>query len=64
MGIEPTRIEILTEISGCDFSECYPHRVAGTVDCIPVNIISLPDLIKNKLKSGRLKDLGDVQKLT
>jgi predicted nucleotidyltransferase len=64
MGIEPTRIEILTEISGCDFSECYPHRVAGTVDGIPVNIISLPDLIKNKLKSGRLKDLGDVQKLS
>ena len=64
MGIEPTRIEILTEISGCDFAECYSHRVTGTVDGIAVNVISLPDLIKNKLKSGRLKDLGDVQKLS
>jgi hypothetical protein len=64
MGIEPTRIEILTQISGCDFSECYERRVDGTLDGVPVTIISLPDLIKNKLSSGRLKDLDDAQKLS
>jgi predicted nucleotidyltransferase len=64
MGIEPTRIELITEISGCDFAECYPQKVEGILDGIPVNIISLPQLIKNKIKSGRLKDLDDVQKLT
>lgn len=63
MGVEPTRIEILTEISGCDFSECYGRRVEATLDGLPVNIISLPDLIRNKLSSGRLKDLDDAQKL-
>ena len=64
MGVEPTRIELLTEISGREFSECYTNRVEATIDQIPVNIISRADLIQNKLKSGRLKDLLDVQKLS
>jgi hypothetical protein len=64
MGVEPTRIEILTEISGCDFHTCYAERVEATLDGIPVHVISLPQLIKNKLKAGRLKDLADVQKLS
>jgi len=63
MGVEPTRIEILTEISGCDFSDCYKRRVEGTLDGQPVTIIGLPDLIRNKISSGRLKDLDDAQKL-
>jgi hypothetical protein len=64
MGIDPVRIEILTEISGCEFADCYSQRVEATLDGIPVNIISLADLIKNKLKSGRLKDLDDARKLS
>lgn len=63
MGVEPTRIEILTQISGCEFTDCYARRVQGTLDGVPVNIISLPDLIKNKTSSGRLRDLDDAQKL-
>src|SRR3954453_16457610 len=54
MGVEPTRIEVLTEISGCEFSECYSRRVQAALDGIPVDTISLPDLIKNKLSTGRL----------
>jgi hypothetical protein len=64
MGVEPVRIKILTEISGCEFSECYAHRIEATLDGIPVTIIGLADLIKNKLKSGRLKDLDDARKLS
>lgn len=64
MGIEPTRIELLTEISGCDFAECYANRLQCLLDDVPVNIISRSDLIKNKIKSGRLKDMDDVQKLS
>jgi hypothetical protein len=63
MGMEPTRIEILTEISGCEFSDCYERRVEGTFDGLPVRIIGLSDLVKNKLRTGRLKDLDDAQKL-
>lgn len=64
MGIEPTRIEILTEISGCDFAACYPRRLESEIDGIPVKLICREDLIANKLRSGRLKDLLDVQKLS
>ena len=64
MGTEPTRIEILTEISGCDFADAYSRLIEGVIDGIPVKIISLPDLIHNKLKSGRLKDLDDASKLS
>jgi hypothetical protein len=64
MGTEPTRIEILTEISGCNFDECYKNRVEGTLDGTPTMIISLPDLLINKRSAGRLKDLNDVEKLS
>ena len=64
MGVEPTRIELLTEISGCEFEECFEKRIEGNLDGIPVKIISREDLIANKLKTGRLKDLLDVQKLS
>jgi hypothetical protein len=64
MGVEPMRIEILTEISGCDFSQCYARRVEAVLDGLPVTIISRSDLITNKLSSGRLKDLDDAQKLS
>jgi predicted nucleotidyltransferase len=64
MGVEPTRIEILTEISACEFDECYARRTEATLDGVPVCLISLSDLIRNKIKSGRLKDLDDVQHLS
>ena len=64
MGIEPTRIEILTEISGCEFADCYPKRVESVIDGISVKIIGREDLIANKLKTGRLKDMLDAQKLS
>src|SRR5688572_29796645 len=64
MGAEPTRIEILTGITGCDFSTCYARRVDATLDGLPVSVISVEDLIKNKLSTGRLKDLDDAQKLS
>jgi hypothetical protein len=64
MGLEPIRIVILTEISACEFAECFARRTDATIDAIPVSLISLPDLIRNKIKSGRLKDLDDVQHLT
>ncbi len=64
MGVEPTRIELLTEISACDFADCYNRRIEGLLDGVPVTIIAREDLIRNKLKSGRLKDLEDAQRLS
>jgi len=63
MGVPPVRIELQTGISGVNFDECYAQRVIAEVDGIPVNVISLPMLKKNKKASGRLKDLEDLSQL-
>jgi predicted nucleotidyltransferase len=64
MGVEPVRIELLTAISGCEFPDCYSRRIEATLDGIAVNVISLQDLVKNKLRAGRVKDLDDASKLS
>lgn len=58
MGMPPIRIEILTEISGVDFEECYNDRVIDIVD-----EISCKHLKINKKASGRPKDLYDLEYL-
>ena len=63
MGVPPFRIEILTTISGVGFDECYAERVAGKIDGVDVNVISLKHLKANKRASGRLKDLNDLEHL-
>jgi len=63
LGMPPVRIEIATTISGVEFSECYAQRVEDTLDGVPVNLISLPDLKRNKKASGRHQDLADLEHL-
>ncbi len=63
MGFPPVRIEILTEISGVKFKTCFARRIETKIDGIKVNIISKPDLLKNKKASGRHKDLDDLENL-
>jgi predicted nucleotidyltransferase len=63
MGVPPLRLEILTSISGVDFEECYARRELAEVDGILVPVIRLDDLKRNKLASGRLKDLADLEEL-
>ena len=63
MGVEPVRIEVMTTISGVDFSDCYRERLETTLDGEPVSLISLRHLRINKKASGRLKDLADVENL-
>lgn len=63
MGYPPIRIEILTEISGVKFEQCYARRNETKIDGIKVKIISLKDLLRNKKASGRHKDLNDLENL-
>lgn len=63
IGLPPIRIEILTSISGVEFSECYNCRISDTVDGVEVNFINLDDLKKNKKAAGRHRDLGDLENL-
>ncbi|MGV2340325.1 MAG UNVERIFIED_CONTAM: hypothetical protein LVR18_42165 [Planctomycetaceae bacterium] len=63
MGHPPIRIEVMNEIDGVTFEECRPAAVLAYLDGIPVPIISLADLKRNKLASGRPKDIDDLQQL-
>jgi hypothetical protein len=64
MGNIPLRIEILTQISGVGFDECYRNRIVDEMDGVEVSIISLRDLLTNKRASGRHKDLMDIEELS
>lgn len=63
MGLPPMRLELLTEIDGVEFAECYARRHRETIDGVGVNLIALADLRKYKAASGRHKDLADLEEL-
>ncbi len=63
MGVPPFRLEILTTISGVDFSACYARRLQVLLDDVQVSLISLSDLKVNKRASGRSKDVADLENL-
>ena len=64
LGYPPNRIDLITEVSGLNFESAYQNRKEGMFEGIPVNFISIEDLIKNKQQTGRVSDLADVEKLT
>ena len=63
MGEAPLRIEILTDIDGVTFDDCYARANEHLVDGSPVPVISLNDLKVNKRASGCSKDHDDLENL-
>lgn len=63
LGYPPSRIDILTSISGVNFDEAYKNRVSTGIDGLDINFISLRDLKINKKSSGRDQDLLDLKEL-
>lgn len=61
-GQPPYRVDILQQISGVDFATAYKNSEELLIEGeLPVRYISADDLITNKLASGRLQDLADVE---
>lgn len=63
MGLPPVRIELQTTISGVQFADSYTRAVHDEIEGVPVRIISLGDLRRNKHAAGRTKDLADLEHL-
>lgn len=63
IGLPPRRIDLLTEISGVSFDEAWAGRVEIVVSDLQVSLLGRDSLIKNKLATGRKKDLLDVELL-
>jgi hypothetical protein len=61
IGQPPLRIDLLQEIDGATFDEAWPERTEAFIDGVPVQAISAQHLVRNKLASGRLRDLADAE---
>ena len=64
IGTEPRKIEILTKVTGLHFLESFKNCNWLDLEKVKVPFIDFDDLIKNKLASGRFKDLADVEQLS
>ncbi|MBD2186710.1 DUF6036 family nucleotidyltransferase [Pseudanabaena mucicola] len=63
LGYPPNRIDLITSPDGIDFQICYASKIEVMLDDIAVKFIDLDNLKKNKLASGRLQDLADLENL-
>jgi len=64
-GRPPNRIDLLNRIDGVTFEEAWSTRIpvglATGQGELPLCLLSLPHLLKNKRASGRPKDLEDLR---
>lgn len=64
MGRPPTRIDLLTRISGVEFAAAWRRAVvAELAPGCSCRVLSIDDLIMNKRAAGRPQDLADVDAL-
>ena len=60
LGVEPSRIDLLTSIDGVDFDEAWRNKLEVTIDDLPIFVLSRADLLRNKKAAGRAKDQADI----
>ncbi len=63
IGIEPTKIEVLTHVDGLNFNDSFDSCNYLIIKNFKIPYINYDDLLKNKEVSGRYKDLADVEQL-
>jgi len=63
IGIEPNRIDILTDVDGLTFEEAWNNKLAVEFDDIKAFSLEINDIIKNKEASNRPKDRLDLVQL-
>jgi hypothetical protein len=63
MGVDPDRIDILTQPAGAEFEDAWRHRLTASVDGVPYPVIGRTHLIATKRAAGRPEDLIDIERL-
>jgi hypothetical protein len=63
LGVVPTRIDLLTSLTGVSFDEAWQDRVDAELGGVRASIIGREALIKNKRSTGRPQDLADLDAL-
>ena len=63
IGLPPSRIDILTSLTGLSFDDAWSHRQVIDVEGRLLPFLSKDDLIRNKSALGRPRDLADIDDL-
>lgn len=63
IGVEPSRIDILTSIDDVTFDEAVETMVIARIGDLDVPVLGREALIRNKRAVGRPQDLADVAQL-
>jgi hypothetical protein len=63
IGVEPGRIDILTELTGVQFEDAWHTRMRHAFGDVDVDFIDRNTFIRNKRAVGRTKDLADIEGL-
>jgi hypothetical protein len=60
IGLPPSRIDILSSISGVAFDDAWSRRLEIRIGDLDVGVIGRDDFVANKTACGRPKDLLDL----
>lgn len=62
-GRPPSSIDLMIDVKGMDFNECYKNAVFFEEDGLQIRTIHFNNLIAAKKASGRHKDMDDLENL-
>jgi len=63
VGVAPSRIDILTSLTGLSFATAWKNRRRARYESVPISLISERDFIRNKRAVGRTRDLADAEEI-
>ena len=63
-GVPPVCIDIMIDVKGLNFDECYANSQVFIDDELEVRVLSRSDLLVAKKKANRPKDIDDINNLT
>ena len=64
LGYPPIRIDIINQVDGVNFSDCYTNKKEVKADDINLYFIGYDDLLKNKKTTSRPRDIDDIENLS
>ena len=63
IGVAPSRIDVLTSLTGLTFRTAWKNRLRAHYGKIPISFLSERDFIRNKRAVGRTRDLADAEEV-
>lgn len=63
LGAPPSRIDIMTSVTGLEFDAAWPNRILATFGDVVAPVLGRDDVRTAKRAAGRLKDRADLEEL-